>query len=109
MERAVDTGFASAPMLTFNLAESDLTTAGRVAAAINREVGMGIAHAEDGVSISIQATQGAESRTALMARLEDLTVDPADAPARVIVNARTGTVVINGAVRIAAAAVSHGG
>ena len=44
----------------------------------------------------------------LMAQLEDIDVTPADAPARVVVNARTGTVVINGAVRIAPAAVSHG-
>ena len=43
-----------------------------------------------------------------MGQIEDLNVDPADAPAKVIVNARTGTVVINGAVRIAPAAVSHG-
>jgi flagellar P-ring protein precursor FlgI len=43
-----------------------------------------------------------------MSRIENLDVDPADAPARVIVNARTGTVVINGAVRISPAAVSHG-
>ena len=43
-----------------------------------------------------------------MSRIENILVEPADAPARVIVNARTGTVVINGAVRISPAAVSHG-
>jgi flagellar P-ring protein precursor FlgI len=108
VERAVETGFATAPTLTFNLAESDFTTAHRIADAINREMGAPVARAVDGVSVSIQAEPGAEIRTALMSRIENIEVEPADAPARVIVNARTGTVVINGAVRIRPAAVSHG-
>ena len=108
VERAVETGFATAPGLIFNLSESDFTTAQRVADAINRELGQPVARAQDGVSIAIQAPQGAEVRTTLMSRVENIVVEPADAPARVIVNARTGTVVINGAVRISPAAVSHG-
>jgi flagellar P-ring protein FlgI len=108
VERAVDAGFATTPEITFNLAEADLTTVGRVAASINASMGAGTARALDAVSVSIKAPQGAEVRTALMGKIEDLLVDPAEAPARVIVNARTGTVVINGAVRIAQAAVSHG-
>lgn len=108
VERAVETGFATAPTLTFNLAESDFTTARRIADAINQELGQPIARAEDGVSVAITAEPGAEIRTALMSRIENIEVEPADAPARVIVNARTGTVVINGAVRIRPAAVSHG-
>nr|WP_233222209.1 flagellar basal body P-ring protein FlgI [Sphingomonas deserti] len=107
VERAVDAGFATAPELVFNLAEADLTTAQRVAAAINLNLGA-IARATDAVSIAIQAEPGAETRATLMSRIENLDVDPADAPARVIVNARTGTVVINGAVQISPAAVSHG-
>jgi flagellar P-ring protein precursor FlgI len=108
VERAVETGFGDTPELTFNLAEADLTTATRLAAAINQSLGMGRARAIDAVSIGIMAEPGQEARIALMSRIENLTVDPADAAARVIVNARTGTVVINGAVRIRAAAVSHG-
>ena len=108
VERAVDAGFANAPELRFNLAEADLTTVGRVADAINRSLGAGRARAIDAVTVAISAPEGAELRTALMGRIEDLLVDPADAPAKVIVNARTGTVVINGAVRIAPAAVAHG-
>jgi flagellar P-ring protein precursor FlgI len=107
VERAVDAGFATSPQLTFNLAEADLTTAQRVAQAINASLG-NIARATDAVSIAIDAPAGAETRSTLMSRIENLDVDPADAPARVIVNARTGTVVINGAVRISPAAVSHG-
>ena len=108
VERAVDAGFANAPELRFNLAEADLTTVGRVADAINHSLGAGRARAIDAVTVAISAPEGAELRTALMGRIEDLLVDPADAPAKVIVNARTGTVVINGAVRIAPAAVAHG-
>lgn len=107
VEREVDAGFATTPQLVFNLAEADLTTAQRVAQAINASLGR-IARATDAVSIAIDASPGAETRATLMSRIENLPVDPADAPARVIVNARTGTVVINGAVRISPAAVSHG-
>jgi flagellar P-ring protein precursor FlgI len=108
VERAVDTGFASAAELIFNLSDQDLTTAGRVADAINREIGQQIARAVNGGSIAIAAPQGAVERTALMGRIENILVEPGDAAAKVIVNSRTGTVVINGAVRIAPAAVSHG-
>jgi flagellar P-ring protein precursor FlgI len=90
VERAVDAGFATSPQLTFNGSLGN------------------IARATDAVSIAIEAPLGAEARATLMSRIENLDVDPADAPARVIVNARTGTVVINGAVRISPAAVSHG-
>lgn len=108
VERTVDAGFASSAQLQFNLAEADLTTVRRVADAINEEMGTQVAHATDAVTVAIDAPMGAEVRTALMSRIENLMVDPADAPARIVVNARTGTVVINGAVRIAPAAVSHG-
>jgi flagellar P-ring protein FlgI len=108
VERAVDAGFATSPELRFNLAQADLTTVGRIANAINASLGAGRARAIDAVTVAISAPAGAEYRTALMGQIEDLSVTPADAAAKVIVNARTGTVVINGAVRIAPAAVSHG-
>jgi flagellar P-ring protein precursor FlgI len=108
VERAVATGFDTSPALTFNLAEADLTTALRVADAINLAFNDQRARALDGVSISISAPQGAESRIMMMGLIENIQVKPADPPAKVIVNARTGTVVINGCVRISPAAVSHG-
>jgi flagellar P-ring protein precursor FlgI len=108
VERTVDAGFAHSPQLLFNLAEADLTTVRRVADAINRELRGNRARAIDAVTIAIDAPVGAEVRTMLMGQIENLPVSPAEAPARVIINARTGTVVINGAVRIAPAAVSHG-
>ncbi len=108
VERAVATGFDTAPTLTFNLADADLTTALRVADAINLAFSDSRAKALDGVSISIDAPQGAQSRIMMMGLIENIQVRPADPPAKVIVNARTGTVVINGAVQITPAAVSHG-
>jgi flagellar P-ring protein precursor FlgI len=108
VERAVATGFENSPQLVFNLSDADLTTAGRVAEAINAEFGQPIARAINAGAITIDAPPGAESRTALMGRVENINVSPGEAAAKVIVNSRTGTIVINGAVRISAAAVSHG-
>ncbi len=108
VERAVDTGFATSPQLTFNLAEQDLTNAERIADAINKALGTGTAQASDGGSIAISPPDGAQARVRMMSLIENLEINPAEPPARVIVNARTGTVVINGAVRVGMAAVSHG-
>ena len=108
IERTVATGFESQPYLSFNLTDADLTTSLRVADAINAAIGAPIAIAADAVTVRIAAPLGAQERVMLMGQIENLEVKPADAPARIIVNARTGTVVINGAVRIGPAAVSHG-
>ena len=108
VEREVQTGFADTQQLTFNLAKSDFTTSERVAAAINAKLGGGTARALDGVSVAIAAPTGTSIRTALMSEIENVEIVSAEPPARVIVNARTGTVVINSAVRVGPAAVSHG-
>ncbi|MEW4468442.1 flagellar basal body P-ring protein FlgI [Parasphingorhabdus sp. JC815] len=108
VERSVMTGFANTPDLTFNLAEPDLTTALRVADAINNKLGAATAIAIDAVSVQIRTETGAANRIMQMGLIENIEVTPAKAPARVIVNARTGTVVINDMVRITPAAVSHG-
>jgi len=108
VERTVATGFDTAPQLDFNLAEADLTTALRVADAINIAFGDRRARAVDAVTVAIAADPGAEQRILMMGLIENIEVKPAEAPAKVIVNARSGTVVINGAVRIAPAAIAHG-
>jgi len=108
VERSVSTGFANTEYLTFNLAKPDLTTALRVADAINRKMGFDMAEAIDAVSVRIETEAGAAKRIMQMSLIENIAVTPAKAPARVIVNARTGTVVINDMVRITPAAVSHG-
>jgi len=108
VERAVDTGFATSPTLLFNLARADFTTAQNVAAAINTQLGTGRANAIDAVTVSVDAPEGADLRSTLMSRIENLSVTSAEPSAKVIVNARTGTVVINSAVRLGTAAVTQG-
>lgn len=108
VERAVDTGFAQSESLTFNLAQYDISNAGLVADAINKKLGAGTAAAVDGASIRINTPMGGEARIRVMGLIENIEIKRAAPPARVIVNARTGTVVINGAVRVGPAAVSHG-
>ena len=107
VERAVATGFDLSPTLRFNLHEADFLTASRVRDAINSRF-PGIATIADGVSIELALPQGNDVRSAVMAEIEMLAVTPAPVAARVIVNSRTGTVVINDAVRLSPAAVSHG-
>jgi flagellar P-ring protein FlgI len=107
VERAVATGFDLSPTLRFNLHEADFLTAARVRDAINARY-PGIATIADGVSIALALPLGNDVRSAVMAEIEMLAVTPAPVAARVIVNSRTGTVVINDAVRLSPAAVSHG-
>ncbi len=107
VERAVDTGFTNLDWLTFNLHQFDATNAKRVTDAINAAI-PGTASMIDGASIAIRASGNGDDRMRLMSRIENLDVRRAEPPAKVIVNARTGTVVINGAVRVGTAAVTHG-
>ena len=107
VERSVATGFDMSPTLRFNLHKADFLTAARVRDAINGRY-PGIATIADGVSIELALPQGNDIRSGIMAEIEMLPVSPAPVAARVIVNSRTGTVVINDAVRLAPAAVSHG-
>jgi flagellar P-ring protein FlgI len=108
VEREVPMHFASEPHLILNLNTPDFTTAARVAAAINKTLGAGTAEALDAVSIRVAAPVSPDQRIAYVATLEGIQVDPGEAPARVIVNSRTGTVVISSEVRVTAAAVAHG-
>jgi flagellar P-ring protein precursor FlgI len=107
VERAVATGFESADVLRWNLFSADFMTAGRVRDVVNARY-PGTAAVEDGVTLALRLPQGADARSSMMAAIEMLNVTPAETPARVIVNSRTGTVVINSAVRLAPAAISHG-
>ncbi len=107
VERAVATGFDLSPTLRFNLHKADFLTAARVRDAINGRY-PGLATIADGVSIELALPQGNDVRSGLLAEIEMLAVTPAPVAAKVIVNSRTGTVVINDAVRLAPAAISHG-
>ena len=105
VERAV-AGAAPSSVVTLNLHDSDFTTAARIVAAIDGAFGPGRARALDGVTIEV--TPPAGDRIAFLSRLETLDINPGAAAAKVIVNARTGTVVMGGEVSVMPAAVSHG-
>ncbi len=108
VEREVHNPFLEGDFLTLNLFSPDFTTANRLASAINRALGPGTAQPVDGASVRVSAPRQAAQRVAFMSLLENLQVAPGEAPARVIVNSRTGTVVIGAHVRVMPAAVSHG-
>jgi flagellar P-ring protein precursor FlgI len=108
VERSVATPFGQESMLTLNLKSGDFTTVQRMTEAINKAVGDGAAFAVDSTSIKVNAPKNIGQRVGFVSMIENLQVDPAEAVARVIVNSRTGTVVINSTVRVSPAAVSHG-
>jgi flagellar P-ring protein FlgI len=108
VEREVTTSFASAPNVMLNLHTPDFTTAARLAGGINKLLGDGTAEAVDAVSVKVIAPVDANQRIAYVSTLEGIVIEPGDAPARVIVNSRTGTVVIGSQVRVTQAAVAHG-
>src|SRR5580658_4681702 len=108
VEREVPMKFASDAHLILNLNTPDFTTAARVAAGINKLLGAGTAEATDPVSIKVAAPSSPDQRIGYLATLEAIEVEPGEAPARVIINSRTGTVVISSHVQVTAAAVAHG-
>jgi len=107
VERAVATGFESSDLLRWNLFQADFLTAARVRDAINARYA-DVARIEDGVTLALRLPFGADARASIMADIEMLQVTPAESAAKVIVNSRSGTVVISSAVRLAPAAISHG-
>ena len=108
VERAVENPFEKAEFLVMNLRDNDFSTSSSIVAAINKKFGEGVAQAMDGTSISVRAPQDLNQRVSFMGLLENIEVTPSEPNARVVINSRTGTVVINRAVRVTAAAVSHG-
>ena len=108
VERTVNNPFHQGDYITLNLNRSDFTTANRLAMAINDTVGPGIAQPIDAVSIRVSAPKEPSQRVAFASLVENISVEPGESAARVVVNSRTGTVVIGANVRILPAAVSHG-
>lgn len=108
VERMVDTPFDKSEFIVLNTRDQDFTTTRAIVDAINTNFGVGTASAMDGVSISVRAPVDMSQRVTFMSMIENLDVVPGEAPARVVVNSRTGTVVISRNVKVTAAAVSHG-
>lgn len=108
VERVVDSPFATAEQLILNVREGDFTTMAAIVNAINSRFGAGVAQAIDSVSLAVRAPADLSQRVTFMSMIENLDVQPGEPPARVVINSRTGTVVISRNVRVTAAAVSHG-
>jgi len=108
VERTVATPFESMPALLLNLNTPDFTTALRLTQAIDAVMGPGTASAIDASTVQVNAPKDLNQRVGFMSAIQDIRVDAAAPPARVIVNSRTGTIVIGEGVRLSPAAVSHG-
>ena len=108
VEREVPTAFHMGDSIVLNLHRPDFTTARRLADAINRMFGPETASALDAASVRVRAPLDASARVSFVSMVENMTIEPGAPPARVIVNARTGTIVMGGDVRVLPAAVSHG-
>lgn len=109
VERAVTSPFTSGDSLTFNLNRPDFTTAKRVVDQINDTFGPGVAQALDGGSIRVRAPLDPNQRVDYLSMVENLEVEQGNAAAKIVINSRTGTIVIGQDVRVKPAAVTHGG
>jgi flagellar P-ring protein precursor FlgI len=108
VERVVSSGFTTEGPLMLNLNQPDFTTAQRIAEVINQTFGGGVANALDAASVQVRGPLESNQRVSFVSALENLVVQPGETAARVIINSRTGTVVISQNVRVSPAAVSHG-
>ena len=108
VEKMVETSFLETENLILNLNRGDFTGAHNMAEAINEMFGGGVATPLDSSSILVRAPQDASQRVSFVSLLENIDVKDAEPPARVIINSRTGTIVIGGNVRVTPAAVTHG-
>ncbi len=108
VERAVPTKFGGDDRIVFNLHTPDFTTAKRVADNINRLLGPGVAAPQDATSIFVQAPKNPAHRVDYLSLLENVEVTPAEGAAKIIINSRTGTIVVGKHVRVQPVAVTHG-
>jgi len=108
VERTLPYVLGKAESFRLNLFTADFTTASRMSETINKTFGEGTAVPIDPMSVDVRAPIDRNARVAFLSMVENLTFTPGDAPARVIINSRTGTVVISSHVLVSPAAVSHG-
>jgi flagellar P-ring protein FlgI len=108
IEKAVPTQLAQGDAIVLNLNDPDFTTATRLVQVVNHGIGEDIATIVDGGSVRVRAPLDITQRVAFLSTVENLEIDPGSGAAKVIINSRTGTVVISSNVRVSPAAVSHG-
>ncbi|TCU08245.1 flagellar basal body P-ring protein FlgI [Vibrio crassostreae] len=109
VEQEIPTPFGRGDYITFNLIQSDFTTAQRLADAVNNFLGPQMASAVDATSVKVRAPREISQRVAFLSAIENIEFAPAEGSAKIIVNSRTGTIVVGKHVRLKAAAVTHGG
>ena len=107
VERMVNTPFDSADHIVLNIRDNDFSTSNAITEAINLAFGPGVARAIDGVSVAVTAPADSSQRVTFLSMIENLEVEPGEPPARIVINSRTGTAVINRSVKVTAAAVTH--
>jgi flagellar P-ring protein FlgI len=108
VEKAVLSQLAQGDSIVLNLNDPDFTTATRLVESVNKGFGGDVATIMDGGSVKVRAPLDLTQRVAFLSSVENLQVEPGHAAARVIINSRTGTVVISSNVVVSPAAVSHG-
>ena len=108
IERSVPSSFATKEHIVLNLRSPNFTTAGNIVRAINEKFGPETAQAENGATVRVGAPADPSQRVAYMSVLEGMRIDEGEAIAKVVINSRTGTVVMNEHIRVRSAAVSHG-
>ena len=108
VEREVPTPFERSDYVILNVREGDFSTTNIIVNKINETFGGDVAKALDPVSVAIEAPTDTTQRVSFLSMVENLEVSPAEPPARIVINSRTGTVVISRQVKVTAAAVSHG-
>jgi flagellar P-ring protein precursor FlgI len=108
VERTVKNAFNVGDHIILNLHRPDFTTASRLTDAINHTLGRGTASSMDASSVSVNAPRDPNQRVPFLSLIENLELSPGEAPAKVVVNSRSGTVVIGQHVRVSPAAVTHG-
>jgi flagellar P-ring protein precursor FlgI len=108
VERSVPTSLQDGPTINLSLSASDFQTARKVAQAVNTRFGPGVAQALDGRTVQVKAPTNPNDRVSFIADMEELPVDNSVAAAKIIINSRTGSIVMNQAVTLGACAIAHG-
>ena len=108
VEKIVQTAFLDTDFVILNLHQGDFSTANNISEAINATFGEGIATPLDNNSIRVRAPSDPSQKVGFVSMLENLEVEKARPPAKIIINSRTGTIVISGDVKVMPAAVAHG-
>ena len=108
VERTVQNALNVGDHIILNLHQADFTTASRLSDAINQTLGRGTASSMDAASVRVNAPRDPNQRIPFLSLIENLELSPGEAAARVVVNSRSGTVVIGQNVRVSPAAVTHG-